>query len=415
MHRPRRPLLVLSTAACSLSLLLGAAPAAGADPHRPAPADRGDSDIRFATFNASLNRPAEGDLVDDLSGKGDEQARGVAEVVQRQRPDVLLLNEFDHDADGRAAALFQRNYLDRGQGGAKPIDYPYRYTAPVNTGVASGFDLDNDGTAVTDPGSPGYAEDALGFGAFAGQYGMVVYSKYPIDKRRVRTFQDFRWADMPGALLPEDPETGEPFYSDEEREALPLSSKSHWDIPVRTPRGRTTHFLVAHPTPPSFDGPERRNANRNHDEIRFWADYVRFGKSRYIYDDEGRRGGLKPGARFVVAGDLNADPLDGDGRPEGIRGLLESPRVTDPRPASEGGPEAAERQGGANADHKGDPANDTADFGDDPAPGNLRVDYVLPSRGTRVESGGVFWPTADDPLARLNAVSDHHMVWLDVR
>src|SRR5699024_7561625 len=99
--------------------------------------------VRFATFNASLNRAEQGALIDDLSTPGDAQARAAAEVIQRARPDVLLVNEFDYDASGRAAELFQRNYLSRGQEGAEPIRYRYRYTAPSNTGVASGFDLNN--------------------------------------------------------------------------------------------------------------------------------------------------------------------------------------------------------------------------------------------------------------------------------
>ena len=43
--------------------------------------------------------------------------------------------------------------------------------------------------------------------------------------------------------------------------------------PIRI-EGETVHFLVSHPTPPVFDGPEDRNGTRNHDEIRFWADYI---------------------------------------------------------------------------------------------------------------------------------------------
>ena len=45
------------------------------------------------------------------------------------------------------------------------------------------------------------------------------------------------------------------------------------------------HLLVAHPTPPTFDGAEDRNGTRNHDEIRFWADYVRPARGHYMYDD----------------------------------------------------------------------------------------------------------------------------------
>src|SRR4051794_20834072 len=67
--------------------------------------------VRFATFNASLNREKAGDLARDLAAPGNAQARNVAEIIQRTRPDVLLINEFDHDPDGRAAVLFQDNYL----------------------------------------------------------------------------------------------------------------------------------------------------------------------------------------------------------------------------------------------------------------------------------------------------------------
>ena len=175
-----------------------------------------------------------------------------------------------------------------------------------------------------------------------------------------------------------------------------LSSKSHWDVPVDV-NGSTVHVLAAHPTPPTFDGPEDRNGTRNHDEIRFWADYVTPGKaSRYIRDDEGVTGGLKPGESFVILGDQNADPVDGDSTQHAIDQLLDHPRITDPLPTSAGGPEAAILQGGANLTHVGDPAYDTADFADT-APGNLRADYVLPSRDLEVLDAGVFWPVQADP------------------
>ena len=103
---------------------------------------------------------------------------------------------------------------------------------------------------------------------------MAVFSKYPIDTAGARTFQTFRWADMPGALLPIDPATGQSWYSPAELEVVRLSSKSHWDVPIQIGSGRPVHFLVSHPTPPVFDGPEDRNGRRNFDEIRFWADYV---------------------------------------------------------------------------------------------------------------------------------------------
>jgi Endonuclease/Exonuclease/phosphatase family len=377
-----------------------------------APATASNSEVRFATFNASLNRNFAGQLVSDLSTPNNAQAKAVAEIIQRTRPNVLLINEFDFDPT--ALGLFQDNYLSVGQSGADPILYPHRFIAPSNTGIPSGFDLDNNG-------SVGGPNDAFGFGFFPGQFGMAVYSRYPILEDDIRTFQNFLWKDMPGARLPDDPATPAPadWYSPAELAVFRLSSKSHWDVPIAI-GGKTVHFLVSHPTPPVFDGPEDRNGTRNFDEIRFWADYITPGPtSSYIYDDEGGRGGLGPGSTFVVAGDQNSDPLDGDSIPGGIQQLIEHPLVNaSVTPSSDGAVEAAALQGGANLTHRSDPAFDTADFADS-APGNLRADYVLPHKSLRIQDAAVFWPVQADPLFRLTGVfpfpsSDHRLLWVDV-
>jgi hypothetical protein len=170
----------------------------------PSAAGRPDRDpIRFATYNASLNRNTDGGLITDLSTPNNAQAAAVAEVIQRVRPDVLLINEFDYDAGGVALGLFQTNYLSVPHHGSQPIQYAYRYSAESNTGIPSGFDLDNNG-------SVGGGNDAFGFGAFPGQFGMAVYSMYPIEFDEIRTFQHFLWKDMPGALLPDNPATPAP-------------------------------------------------------------------------------------------------------------------------------------------------------------------------------------------------------------
>jgi hypothetical protein len=369
--------------------------------------------VRFATFNASLNRNNAGDLATELSASGSTQPDVIAEIIQRARPDVLLINEFDYDP--AALALFQANYLAVAHGTADPIEYPYTFIAPSNTGVFSGFDYDNSGAA-----GDFVPNDSYGFGFFPGQYGMAVLSKYPIDYAAIRTFQFFKWKDMPGALLPEDP-PGTPWYTPgPELDSFRLSSKSHWDVPIEI-GNKTVHFLVSHPTPPVFDGPEDRNGTRNHDEIRFWADYVGPGKDRgsYIYDDDGKYGGLKPGSMFVIAGDQNSDPLDGDSIPGSAQLLLDNPRInTKVTPTSPGGPQQAALQGGANDAHLSDPAFDTADFADG-SPGNLRADYVLPSKNLQITDGAVFWPKSTDPLFPLVGTfpfpsSDHRLVWVDV-
>jgi 3-phytase len=384
--------------------------------------------VRFSSFNASLNRSSAGRLITDLSTPNNQQAKNVAETIQRVNPDVLLINEFDYDSSNTALNLFQQNYLSVSQNGATPVNYPFRYTAPSNTGIASGLDLDNNGSAVTQIGVNGYGNDAFGFGDFPGQYGMAVYSKYPIDTANIRTFQNFLWKDMPGALLPDNSSTpaANDYYSPAELNVFRLSSKSHWDVPINI-NGEIVHALVSHPTPPVFDGPEDRNGKRNHDEIRFWADYVTPGEGSYIYDDRGTVGGLAPNASFVIMGDQNADPFDGDSFDNAIWQLLDNSRVntgvTSTIPASLGGMQQV-ADGGNNVNQKGNPAFDTADFGDaGNNPGNLRVDYVLPSADLPINDAAVFWPLTTDPLYRLvgdrqtaenTPTSDHSLVWADI-
>jgi hypothetical protein len=378
-----------------------------------AAADRPSGIVRIATFNSSLNRPVDGGLRNDLSTTDDPQARAVAEIIQRVRPDLLLLQEFDFDVDGIALRDFQANYLARPQNGQAAIAFANTFNAPSNTGVPSGFDLDRDGKI-------GGGADALGFGAFPGQYGMVLLSRFPIEREQVRTFRRFLWRDMPGALLPDFAGTSIPsdWYSPEALAVLPLSSKSHWDVPIRL--GHVTlHVLASHPTPPAFDGPEDRNGLRNHDEIRLWNDYITPRKADYIHDDRGRAGGFA-GKAFVIMGDQNSDPVDGGSHSDAIRALLANPRVESAFvPQSAGAVEAAAVQGGANAAQKGDPRFDTADF-NDRAAGNLRADYLLPSKGIKVCGGGVFWPAQAEATAKLvwgdepPPSSDHRLVWIDI-
>ncbi|MEM7674565.1 MAG: endonuclease/exonuclease/phosphatase family protein, partial [Myxococcota bacterium] len=377
--------------------------------------------VRIATFNVSLNRNSQGALSEELrTSTTSVQARQIAEILQRVRPTVVLLNEFDYDESGLAARRFAENYLGVGQNGANPIEYPFVYLAPSNTGIPSGLDLNNDGNV----GGP---NDAFGFGFFPGQFGMLILSQHPIATENVRTFQTFLWRDMPGALLPlipgEGPGALEPYFTSEELDAVRLSSKSHWDVPIVV-NGVTVHVLAAHPTPPVFDDGERtfdgvvnaidRNGLRNHDEIRFWSDYVTPGRGGYIYDDAGNTGGLPAGERFVIVGDYNADPFDGDSTADAAQQFTNHPEINNRFvPRSFGGAQQAAIQGGINAEHQGNAAFDTADFGE--PPGNLRVDYVLPSEfGLDVLNGGVFWPNDGDPLFGLAAASDHRLVYLDL-
>lgn len=379
--------LALAVAGCS-----GGEPSAAAQDDAPAA-------VRVAVFNIfELGR----DKLDqvDAAGRGaSPQLRGAAEIVQRVRPDVLLVNEIDYDAgEGVNAQLFLERYVGVGQGGLEPVDYLHVFFEPVNTGVATGIDMNRDG----DTAGP---EDAYGFGRYPGQYGMALYSRYPIDRDAARTFQKLLWRDQPGNLMP-DGEEGKPaFYGPEQTAIFRLSSKSHWDVPLKIGE-RTLHLLASHPTPQVFDGEEDRNGRRNFDEIRLWADYLTGGEAAsYLRDDQGRRGGLAPDASFVILGDLNADPFTDEG-PYGVpavRQLLDHSRVRDPQPRGAGGTSAERAYPGA-AETR------TSEWG--------RLDYVLPSRDLEVRGSAVFWPAPGDPLHRLvarpEASSDHRLVWVDL-
>ncbi|MEM7744685.1 MAG: endonuclease/exonuclease/phosphatase family protein [Pseudomonadota bacterium] len=358
---------------------------------------RTEGALRVATFNASLVRQGAGVLIADMD-KRDAQVIAVAEIILRVRPDILLINEIDHDPEGLAVARLQA-LLAEGMEDIESLEYPHSFTDTVNTGVPSGFDLDGNGEVTG-------ARDAWGFGRFPGQYGMAVLSRYRIAD--VRTFRLWPWSQVPQAREPMNPD-GNSYYAAEVWDVLPLSSKSHWDVKIETPGG-PVHVLASHPTPPVFDGPENRNGLRNAAEIAFWISYLE-GED-WMIDDAGLHGPIGPDAQVIVLGDLNADPLKGDGDNATIAALIGHPRLQDPLPVSPGAAQAAV---GA------EPQHNTADWPENNGPGDLRVDYVLPSAELEVSGAGVFWPSPDDPLSRLtelagrrHASSDHRLVWVDL-
>lgn len=280
------------------------------------------ADMRVATWNAGLSRKGPGLLLRDIL-KGEVDVSLIATLDA----DVLLLTNVDYDMD-----LVALKALDLG--------YPHLFALRPNTGMATGLDLDGDGRL----GGP---RDAQGFGFFAGDGGMAVLSRWPVGK--VRDFSGFLWRDLPDGLFA---------GHDQQR----LSTTAHWDVEVLTPDG-PLHLLAWHATPPAF---EPRNIPRNHDEAAFWAALI-----------DGRLPFAPPAAPFVVLGDANADPDNGDGMPEGINMLLTHPRLQDPHD----GPTATYEKTGP-----------------------LRLDYVLPSTDWQVlDAGMMAQPTGHSP------------VWVDIR
>lgn len=365
-----------------------------------------DGVVRIATFNVQeLSWKKLQDV--DADGKGNNpQLKAAAAIIRTVRPDVLLLNEIDYtgpvDADGplekNAARLFVERYLTGDDAHGKGLDYPHLFYRATNTGMPSGIDLNNDG-------KPDGPNDAYGFGKYPGEYGMALFSKFPMDETKARTFRKLLWKDMPGNLIPDGKGDRPKFYTAEQLNVFRLSSKSYWDVPVQI-GGKTVHLLCSHPTPPVFDGPEDAHGRRNHDELRFWCDYLTGGDTaKWIRDDAGNTAPFASDAAFIVLGDLNADMQRGD-TVAGIRPiecLLNHLRLVDPKPQS----------AGAAADAR--PRErfpetvmlKTSHFG--------RLDYVLPSKNLPLKATGVFWPGPQEPLAEdAETASDHRLVWIDL-
>lgn len=326
--------------------------------------------LRIATWNASLDRAGPGLLVKALDEGKDPQAEAAIRVLVALDADVILLTSVDYDRGGVALGLL----ADRLR--AKGLDYPHHFAFRPNTGMQTGFDVDGNGRL-------GDARDAQGFGLFSGNAGMAILSRLPLNADAARDLSGFLWRDLPGSLSQDPPELAG---------AQRLATTGFWDVPVETASG-PLHLLAWHATPPVFDGPEDRNGRRNHDEAAFWGLFL-----------DGKLPMPPPDTPFVLLGDGNLDPADGDGLRDGIAGLLAHPAVQDPKPR--GG------QDRTDPGQYGDPGLDTVLY---PDLGGLRLDYVLPSAGLTVSAAGVLWPPATDPLmADLVAASRHFPVWVDI-
>lgn len=358
-----------------------------------------DRTATFATYNIE-------DLTtEQVQSPGNEQAAAAARVIQEVRPDVLALNELVNNTQESAvrdvprtptnARAFVENYLRVPQrDGLDGIDYEYTYVPKSNTGVHSGMDLDNNGSIDETPGDQTYGNDAYGFGRYPGQYALALVSRYPIEARGIRSFRTFRWMDMPDSEIVR--ESAGMSLTDEEAEHFRLSSKTHVDVPI-TIGERTVHALLAHPTPPVFDGPENFNGKRCHDEIRLMADYV--AGANYVYDDSGACGGLSEGTSYVLLGDMNAAPGNEESLDAAGTYFLENESFNTRRlPTSPGGAQA------------GSPYL-TAEFG-------KQVDYVLPSPDIAIRNSAVVWPSKNAQKNGLSddvqTASDHRLVWADI-
>ena len=153
-HRDTAPLPLVA-----MALVLGLAAGSACAPEKQVPATSAAGEpagpstgsaaaaptVRLAVFNIWELSTAKITAVDAEGRGNDAQARAAAEIIQRVRPDVLVINEIDHDYDSLAeggyalnARRFADNYL--ATGGA-PLEYEHAWAGPSNTGILSGMDL----------------------------------------------------------------------------------------------------------------------------------------------------------------------------------------------------------------------------------------------------------------------------------
>ncbi|UCD35333.1 MAG: endonuclease/exonuclease/phosphatase family protein [Nitrospiraceae bacterium] len=310
--------------------------------------------IRFGHFNVR-------DLTaGKLRDPEHPQVLSASAIIRKVRPHVLSINEIEGLPE--APRLFLDNFLQRGD---SPLRYPYQYAGATNSGVCSGL-------------PPPF--DFKGFGLFEGQYGIALFSRFPILREGIRSFEHFPWRALPGGL------SSLGHRAVDVPEGFPLFSTNLLDVPLRM-GGRVVHAILLHASVP-VRGPF--NKERNADQLNFLNEYI---SRRALSGAEP----FKAENPFVVMGDLNADPEKGEGIKEAVGGLLANPALHGGMPP---GPTFLEG-GGVEA-----PPMDREGF-------SLRLDYILPSRDFVVLRQGVFGSGEAGWWNQVRLASDHFFVYAD--
>nr|WP_242648561.1 endonuclease/exonuclease/phosphatase family protein [Cognatishimia maritima] len=286
------------------------------------------------------------------------QVANVTRTIATHQPDVLVLQDMDWDLKGAAVHALQTQLKQVG------TDMPYAYVPPSNTGLPMGIDMDADGKT----GGP---RDTQGYGRFPGQGSIAILSRLPIDEDAVQEFHALLWKDIAS------PKLLEKLLPPEAIATQRLASVFMAAVPIETAAG-PLWVLTHHATPPVFDGPEDRNGHRNAAENLFWLQYL-----------DGTFG-TRDNAPFVIASQLNIDPIRGEGHKETLSTLLSDPRLQDPFAT------------GPSEDHH------TAAFD---SVGKLRLAYLLPSSQLNVSAKG---HSADPALRPDQTHSRHRLIWIDV-
>lgn len=314
--------------------------------------------VRFGHFNIR-------DLTaEKLRDPANAQVRAAAEIIKKFRPEVLSINEMECCRE--APDLFLRNFLNKADWG-DPLDYRYYYQPPTNSGIY---------TANPPP------FEQKGFGLFPGQYGLALFSSFPILKENILNFNHFSWRDLPDSYLGCDME-GVPLD-------IPLFTTSFADVPVSI-GDCTLHIIMLHASIPVRG---YLNAQRNADQLKFL--------NQYISEDPNLPGiKPKPGRYFVIMGDLNSDPEKGDSERKAINDLIANSRINYKRVSRD--------------TFMGPDLNKNTGEGVQVAPLELRLNYILPSRDIRIKELEIFRPEDDRYWwDKARQASDHFFLWADL-
>jgi|Deesub1362A_J573_1020465.scaffolds.fasta_scaffold00048_15 endonuclease/exonuclease/phosphatase family metal-dependent hydrolase len=284
--------------------------------------------------------------LEKLRKESHPQVQAALQVLRRFAPQLLSVNELDCSA--QALALLLQGLSQTG------LQYPYYYQGPTNSGLPTGL-------------RPPFEQ--RGFGRYEGQYGMALLSQLPLG--RARSFEGFPWRELRESYLREELQ--------KVPQGFPLFSTNFFDVPLRL--GDTlVRVLLLHATVPVGGYFQKF---RNADQLRFLKAYIQ----------------ELGGQPFVIMGDLNADPVRGEGIREAIGELLGCPLLQDALPA-----EPTFLEGGGVQE----PALDEEGL-------SLRLDYILPSRHFQVLDAGLYRPQEPQQWRLVRQASDHFFLWMDVQ
>lgn len=354
----------------------------------------------------------------------------IAQVIQRLRPNVLLLVGVAYDmpggldaGSGEPPGLNARRLAEDFLAHPQATDLqPMRMIAwmpPTNSGQPSGRDLDRSGTVINEylaasaRGAEldvGFSGDAWGPGAYPGQRGVMLLVDARLEALidRSRTFRRLPWDFLPAPSMPAGPGGEGEWFASEVRGVVRLSSTTHVDLPIRLPNGAVVHVLGSAPalvTGAPTPARERR-ARRNRDEIRFWELYIESGEG--VVDDDGVPGGLGASAdgeplfdpSFIVLGPLGVTPEDPLGFKDPIgESLLVVSRINGRVVPESSGPDGSGRVLSSSATGQDD----------------RRTDYVLPSTDLGIAAAGVWRVPPVGPDGQPVAFpTERFPVWMDL-